>query len=193
MNPELLHLKRCDLAVCQAMCCYDGAYLEPDEPERLRAVVAAHPEHFAGLFAGDGVTEGQWRGVVRGSKTAVRPHAFSGSVLPAHFESTRCVFTEADGKCALQTLAVAQGQHPWAYKPRVCWLHPFHRGPFGPEPPPMATEDDPHQIEGYAGYTTFTHCGRHTSPEAGGEPWFVTCREEMAYAALVLEDLDDAG
>ena len=175
--PEV-RLRRCDLAECQAVCCYNGVFLQHDEEARIRMLVAAYPEHFADLLPDDFVVDGEWRGVVIGRKTVTRPHEYAGDVLPAHFKSTRCVFGHPDGKCSLQTLAVAHGHHPWSYKPRLCWLHPLiERGPRL-EPPPERPEDDVSRSEGFPGYVTSTPCGRH---DPAGEPWSTVCAEELAY------------
>jgi len=173
-------LVRCDLAACEAACCYDGVYLRPGEEARLVATVRAHPAFFAFLpepFVVDGV----WQDRIRGRKTAVRPHAYRGSDFPSHFASTRCVFAEAGGRCSLQVLAAQLGEHPWARKPRVCWLHPLREGPAGPVPPPADPGEDPdRRAPGYPGFVTATPCGRH---RADGAPWAEALAPELAYLA----------
>lgn len=173
-------LARCDLARCEAACCYDGVYLRPGEEAQLAATVRAHPAFFAFLpvpFVVDGV----WQDRIRGRKTAVRPHAYGSPAYPAHFAATRCVFAFPDGRCSLQVLATRLGEHPWARKPRVCWLHPLREGPDGPVPPPVDPREDPDRREpDYAGFVTATACGRH---RPDGEPWRQVLAAELVHFA----------
>ncbi|MGH7264111.1 MAG: hypothetical protein ACREMB_04545, partial [Candidatus Rokuibacteriota bacterium] len=97
----MTRLRRCDLAACEAMCCYDGAYLEPGEEQALTAAVRAHPGFFSFLPA-PFVVDGEWLGRLSGRKTAVRPHEYANPDFPPHFGSTRCVFAFDDGRCSLQ-------------------------------------------------------------------------------------------
>jgi hypothetical protein len=169
-------LARCDLTRCEALCCYDGVYLRPGEEAGLVATVRAHPEVFASLPE-PYVVDGRWKGEP-GRKTAVRPHAYRRADVPAHFARTRCVFAQPDGRCSLQLLAVARGEHPWALKPRACWLHPLRVGPDGLRPPPVDPADDPDRQPGYPGFVTFTDCGRH---RPDGAPWPDVLASEIAH------------
>jgi hypothetical protein len=170
-------LRRCDVAQCEAACCYDGVYLRPGEEAGLAATVRAHSEFFAFLpepFVVDGVWNGR-----PGRKTAVRPHVYRNPAYPVHFAPTRCVFAFDDGRCSLQVLAAARGEHPWARKPRVCWLHPLHEGPAGLVPPPVDPADDADRRPGYPGFVAFTDCGRH---RPDGLPWRQALAPELAHA-----------
>ncbi len=180
LEAERPSLRRCDLARCEAMCCYDGAYLRPGEEARLHETVRAHPDVFAFLPASY-VVDGAWQAKLLGRKTAVRPHRYAQPDFPAHFRQTRCVFALADGRCSLQVLAVRLGEHPWARKPRACWLHPLREGPHGPVPPPIDHAGDPDRWgEGYPGFVTYTACGRHRED---GAPWRAVLAAELAYYA----------
>ena len=165
-SPGAPRLQRCDLARCEAMCCYDGVYLGPGEEAALAATVRDHPAAFPVLPAAF-VVDGAWKGVP-GRKTAVRAHAYRAPGFPAHFARTRCVFALADGRCSLQVLAEALGEHPWARKPRACWLHPLHETPAGLVPPPVDPAADRDRWPGYPGFVSFTECGRH---RPDGRPW----------------------
>lgn len=178
--PDGARLRRCDLAACEAVCCHDGAWLTDDDEKRLRLAIRAAPEVFSGLPRVKVVTAGA--GVDRGRKTAVRPHVYRQR--PAHFTDTRCVFADPAGRCTLQLAAVQLGEHPWAYKPLACWLHPLRltAGADG-EPallPPALPGADPDAAPGYPGYATFTPCGRH---EPDAPPWTDTLADEIAYHA----------
>ena len=120
---EELRLRTCDPRACEARCCYDGVYLKDGEPERIRSAVASDPEFFAHLPESF-IVHGEWAGEP-GVKTAVRPHTFHSPDFPEHFNQTRCVFAFADGACSLQAFAASQGDDPWKYKPRGCWMYPF--------------------------------------------------------------------
>ena len=173
-------IRRCDLDLCEAACCYDGVYLRPGEEARLVATVRAHRAFFA-FLPEPFVVDGTWQNRIQGRKTAVHPHAYRNPAFPPHFARTRCVFARVDGRCSLQVLAVRLGEHPWARKPRACWLHPLRERPGGLAPPPVDPgEDADRQDPDYPGFTAFTECGRH---RADGLPWRMVLAEELAYWA----------
>lgn len=164
-------LAPCDLARCEGMCCHDGASLEAAEERALRRLVFARraelpdvPDRF--LVRGEG---GAW-------KTAVRPHDYADPDFPAHFPRTRCVFAKDDARCALQVLAAADGEHPWAYKPRACWMHPLRESATGPLPPPADPAADWDRADGYPGYVCHTRCGRD---DPAGVDWRVALAAEL--------------
>jgi hypothetical protein len=173
-----LRLRRCDIAHCEAACCYAGVFLRPGEEARLVETVRAHPEFFA-FLPERFVVDGAWN-ARPGRTTAVRPHLYRNPDYPAHFAQTRCVFGLEDGRCSLQVLALARGEHPWARKPRACWLHPLHEGPAGLVPPPVDPADDPDRHPDYPGFVAFTECGRH---RPDGHPWRDVLKEEWGQAS----------
>ena len=160
------------------MCCYDGVYLEPREEAFLRELVAKVPQLREGLPE-EFIVDGWWNGEYLGRKTAVRPQEYRNPEFPAHFTRTRCVFSDAQGYCRLESFARARGQHPWTFKPSVCWMFPLHDSEDGvPEPPPVDPADDPFRTETYPGHTTTTYCGRH---QPGGRPWREALAAEIDY------------
>jgi hypothetical protein len=170
-------LKICDVRECEAMCCYDGAYLLEGEEEflsellqKVPALRAAVPDAF--------IVDGWWNGERLGRKTATRPQDYSNPAYPAHFTRTRCVFSDAIGYCRLESFARARGQHPWTYKPAVCWLHPLQDDSGTPEAPVASPAEDPYRTPAYPGYSCFTSCGRHCSD---GQPWKQALRGEIEY------------
>jgi hypothetical protein len=172
-----LRLKSCDVRQCEAMCCYDGAYLLEGEEafldELLRRVPelrAAVPEQY--------VMDGWWAGEKLGRKTATRPQVYRNPEYPAHFTRTRCVFSDEAGYCRLESFARARGQHPWTYKPAVCWLHPLQEEGGEPEAPVTSEARDPYRTADYPGYSPFTACGR---PRADGVPWKQALAKEIGY------------
>ena len=182
-DSDSLCLQACDVTRCEAMCCYDGVYLEPQEEQFLHELVARLPALRAHLPA-EYIVEGYWNGEHLGRKTATRPQEYKSSAFPAHFTRTRCVFGDAQGFCELEKLARSRGQHPWTFKPAVCWQFPLHETDGEPEPPPMHGRDDPHRTKGYPGYSTIVPCGRHT-PD--GKPWREAIRGELDYLAAASE------
>ena len=178
MTPRA-RLLPCDLAVCEGMCCHDGAWLEPSEVQPLRALLfRARRERWPALAH---VPE---RVLVREGgawKTATAPHSYTHA-LPAHFPSTRCVFALPDARCGLQVAAVAAGEHPWRWKPRACWMHPLREradadGTLQPLAPPADPAEDWDRAEGYPGYTCFTRCGTHSEE---GKAWEDALAGELA-------------
>jgi hypothetical protein len=171
-------LRVCDHRACEARCCYDGVYLKEGEPERIRAAVASDPEYFAHL-PDDFVVDGEWPGL-SGPKTAVRPHTYHSPDFPEHFNQTRCVFAFADGGCSLQAFAAKQGEDPWKYKPRGCWMHPLRIIDGAPTPPRSALERDRDFLgQRYPGYAAYTPCGQERND---GRPWDQTLQAEIRRA-----------
>jgi hypothetical protein len=168
-------LEYCDLAQCEGMCCSDGGFLLEEEAARIHKVVKANPAHFRHLPKRY-IVHGEWEGQV-GPKTAVRAYQYRSK--PAHFNNTRCVFAEADGKCSLQTLAIKQGKHKWTYKPAGCWLFPLHADEQGLVSPPRTRKADPNNLgPHYPGFSTFTPCGKH---RPDGKVWWIVLKEEVQY------------
>jgi len=178
-NRDGLKLCVCDVTRCEAMCCYDGVYLEPQEEAFLRELVERVPALRAHLPE-DFIVDGWWQGEPLGRKTATRPHDYRNPDFPAHFARTRCVFADAQGFCELEKLALSRGQHPWTFKPSTCWLFPLHEDQGVPEPPPVDAADDPYREPGYPGYATFVSCGRH---DPQGQAWRVALAREIGYLA----------
>ncbi|MGH8019590.1 MAG: DUF3109 family protein [Opitutaceae bacterium] len=172
-RPGPVRLERCDLRQCEAMCCYDGAYLEPDDEERIAAALKHYPEFFRHLPT-EYIVEENWRGFGTGRKTAKRPWAYRRKI-PAHFTATRCVFTDDNGCCTLESAARAHDLHPWTFKPTTCFLFPMPAN--DPDCEPVRPGEDPHDLGSeYPGYATIIDCGKHR-PE--GRPWREVLREEF--------------
>jgi len=162
-----LRLCNCDVRECEAMCCYDGAFLEAQEEQFLHELLAKVPQLRAKL-PDPYIVDGYWDGEYLGRKTAARPHEYRNAQFPAHFTRTRCVFADAVGLCELEKFARARGQHPWTFKPSVCWLFPMQESAGQPVAPVADQREDPFQLADYPGYETIVNCGRH---DAAGRPW----------------------
>lgn len=127
VNPRMLNaeaLQRCKLGECKGACCVFGVWVdlrEVDDIMRNANTILPHmPE--------DARTPGEWFAAVEDDDK----RSPSGRVIhtavenrPDHYKGTACIFCLADGKCALQVAAVANGMHPWRFKPFYCVLHPL--------------------------------------------------------------------
>lgn len=102
----------CELQKCRATCCHDGVVLTTEEAEGLRK-----------LGGGEGLEVLPSGKVKTRTREANRDELAEG--FPSHFQKTRCVFLDDQFRCRWQLLAVAEGRHPWFYKPTSCWLHPL--------------------------------------------------------------------
>lgn len=179
-------LRLCTLEGCQGMCCYDGVCLDEDEEHYLTAILEAHPLHFKPL----GITrENAFEDAVfidtDTRKTATRKHKYPKHVgFPKHFEKTSCVFRHEDGRCSLQALAMEHGEHPWAYKPLSCWLHPISLERNDRTILWLPTKGrDPLKDDKFPGYAPYTQCGEHC---AGGQPAYEVLRQELETLGAVV-------
>lgn len=170
-------LSPCDVGHCEAMCCYDGAYLLDGEEAFLEELVAKVPE-LRDTLPATRIVDGVWAGESLGRKTATRPQHYANPEFPAHFTRTRCVFSDATGWCRLESFARARGQHPWTYKPAICWMHPLQEEDGKPVAPVPSVRADPYRTPDYPGYACFTACGR---PRDDGLPWRQALANEIAY------------
>ncbi|SMP01484.1 Tetratricopeptide repeat-containing protein [Laceyella tengchongensis] len=176
-------IKRC-LMKCEALCCYDGVYLLDGEEEKLKETVKNYPAYFTHLPE-EFVVDGNWRDLMVGRKTAVRPHQYQTDSYPIHFEPTRCVFTDENGLCSLQKVATDLDYHPWKFKPLACWAFPLRLVDGKITGPPEKDEQDPDYVdETYPGYMKFVPCGCHHDQ---GESWVELYKQEIWYLDWVLK------
>lgn len=162
----------CDLARCRGMCCHDGVYLGAEE----QAVIGAQ-------FEGDFFEK---RGGKSKTRTLPADGAQLGEGFPSHFPKTRCVFLDESHHCQLQSRALAEGKHPWYWKPFPCWLHPLGFRKGDPSQRPMLSlptrESDPAEESGYPGFASCTTCGVR---DEGGQPAWQTLRAEFAFLSEI--------
>ena len=163
-NPKL---RKCDMKKCQGFCCYDGVYLSATEEERLRKIIQTHTNEFP-LSVDDYFTDGNWHDRVKGRKTAVVKFKYP-SHFSSHFNQTKCIFSDKEGLCAFQKLAIKEGLHPWSYKPLACCLFPLVERNGVLIPPPNNGEKDDYYIdETYQGFINCLYCGQDCS---NGKDW----------------------
>jgi len=115
-----LRLCRCDLSVCEAMCCYAGVHLLSTEAVMVQSLMEKHKAFFSFLpEAPLERTRDSW-------KTATKPHEYKNPNFPVEFTRTRCVFCMEDAKCSLQVISELEGYDSWYFKFMACWLHPLY-------------------------------------------------------------------
>lgn len=173
LSVDTVRLQRCDISACEALCCHDGAYIEPKDERRIVAAMERWPDFFRDVPE-DPIVEENWRGMGAGRKTATRPWRYRREI-PAHFPATRCVFAEDNGFCSLESVARAHGLHPWTFKPVTCFMFPLTED--DPVKGPAAPGEDPFDLgSSYPGYATMVDCGQH---RPDGRPWGEVLREEL--------------
>jgi hypothetical protein len=175
-------VRACELERCRATCCHDGVHLSTEEAAGIIELLERQAQtlrDFGLELPAEPVlaVDGGWKTAVR----AARPGELAED-YPAHFPRTRCVLLDPQGRCGLQRFAVAEGRHPWYYKPLTCWIHPLALRPMTrdrdrPELTVHGPEDDPQRTAGYAGFASCTHCGR---PDAAGASARVVLAAELA-------------
>ena len=182
-------LKRCQLAECQATCCYDGAFLGREEAEVIEGLLSGEADFIAeaGLELPKEVLEpADWRVSGAEPRTALRESKNSERIdgFPGHFSDTECVFLAADRRCVLQVLSEARGHHPWYWKPFACWMHPITFLEGRSRKIYLPDQDHDTQAEaGYPGFTAYTPCG---APAPGGEPAWRALAEELEFLGSIL-------
>lgn len=128
VDPGLLEaraLGRCRLEECQSYCCSGGVWIHLRQVEDI----LAHQDLVLPQMPTDRQDPSQWfdgthepdddypeAGPCTG--TAVVPDA-------THPAGKTCIFLRPDRLCALQAAGMANGEHPWRYKPFYCALHPL--------------------------------------------------------------------
>lgn len=178
-------LAACSLAHCRGTCCTEGVYLNPEVAAVLRDVVRRNEDLFKelGLDLSRPLIVAEAEGRVTHHRTALYPRPFHGRVdgYPPHFHDTACSFLLEDGRCALQSLAIARGLHPWHFKPLACWLHPISITASGVELPDELS--DPYREGDGGGFSSQTFCGR---TEPCGRPAHQVLRPELDFLGAIL-------
>ena len=107
----------CSMAGCNAECCKGGVWADPKERDNIMTHAAMIQRH---MDAGQEHRPDYWFELQE-----VKDSDFpSGSAIGTRASETGCVFLKADGKCVLQTTAVAEGMDRFALKPFYCVAYP---------------------------------------------------------------------
>ena len=171
-NPKL---KKCDMQKCKGFCCYDGVYITDEEEKRLRKIICNHPDYF-NLPVDDYFVNGNWHNRVKGRKTATKNFSYPDN-FPKHFSQTKCIFSDSEGLCAFQKLAIKEKKHPWTYKPLACCLFPLIEKNGKLIPPPNKGQTDDYYIdENYPGFVNCLYCGQDCKD---GDKWQKTLNDEI--------------
>lgn len=174
--PDEPNLRYCDMNKCPGFCCYDGAYLVEGEELKIKKFIKENRQLFSHKIQ-EYFMDGEWEGE-KGRKTSIRPFQYDDR-FPGHFEKTRCIFGDDNGICELQKNATLLDMHPWAYKPKACWLFPMDISNGQIAPPPLNKEDDPNNLgEDYPGYVSCLRCG---IPSDEGMCWKKVYKQEILY------------
>lgn len=129
VHPGLLEarpMRRCELVECQSYCCSGGVYIHTRQADDILAhqeLIKPHlpPERRDATqwFEGDEGLDTDYPQAGPGTGTAVVPD-------PTHPAGQTCIFLLPESRyCALQAAGMANGEHPWRYKPFYCALHPL--------------------------------------------------------------------
>ena len=165
-------LRTCQLVRCKGMCCHDGVFVGKEE----QRVIASKLE-------GDFFEASKGRTKTR---TISASEEMLGEGYPAHFPKTRCVFLDEQHHCRLQSLAMAEGKHPWFWKPFPCWLHPLGFQRNGSSGRPILSlpieERDPACAKAYPGFASYTTCGRR---DESGPPAWQTLQAELGFLSEI--------
>lgn len=171
-NPKL---KKCDMLKCKGFCCYDGVYISAEEEKRLREIINNHKDYF-NLSADSYFEDGNWHNKVKGRKTATREFIYPDN-FPKHFNQTKCIFSDDEGLCAFQKLAIKEGKHPWIYKPLACCLFPLVEKNGQAVPPPNKNQPDDYYVdENYKGFINCLYCGQDCDD---GQNWQDVLKDEL--------------
>jgi hypothetical protein len=166
-------LAACGPPGCPGVCCTHGVTLNEEEALVVAQLARRHADALRRLVP-DLPAEPVVRDPDGAARTALKPRALRGTVAdyPPHFPDAACAFLGPTARCALQDLAVARGEAPWAYKPLACWLHPVVLTADEIRLPDAAT--DPHP----GGFASQTPCGRAA---ACGRPAHAVLAPELAH------------
>lgn len=179
-------LRLCEMEDCRGMCCYDGVCLDESEEHYITAIVNAHPNHFKklGITVDNAFEDAEFLGSPT-RKTATKPCTYPEKVeFPEHFEDTSCIFRHKDGRCSLQALAMEHGEHPWAYKPPSCWLHPISLERDDQSILWLPTRGKDHVVdEDYPGYSSYTRCGECV---VGEQPAYESLKPELDVLGAII-------
>jgi len=159
--------QRCITTECQSWCCTGGVWIDSWEKEKILAQAEKVKPHLP-----EGRRdETRWFDGERDNHLDFPSGWGEGTAVvddPTHPAGTTCIFLRpADRYCALQTASIANGDHPWSFKPFYCILHPL-----------TIEHDHLHLDDANEIYHEGGHCQR---PHDRETPLFVTFRAELEH------------
>lgn len=185
-NQKQIKIARCNYKICEARCCYDGVYLQPDEVDVITNVVNSNPDYFS-FLPKDYIIKSKWNDV-EGYKTATKPYSYKRLDFPKHFNQTRCVFALNDGACSLQKYAMDKNLDFFTFKPLACQLFPLEGNKGNILPPSLNYKLDKYFLGvNYPGYTNYTPCGINRTD---GEDWIDVLKKEISIYNNYIQNRD---
>lgn len=122
---EVRPMRRCQLDECQSYCCSGGVYIAVSQAEDIRA----HAERIQPHLPEERRNPAQWFAMETepdDDHPSGEPTTWTNVIEDAtHPAGQTCIFLRPDRLCALQAAGIAEGEHPWRYKPYYCALHPL--------------------------------------------------------------------
>lgn len=121
VNDNILQSKfatGCSMAGCNAVCCKGGVWLDPGERDNILAHAPLVQRY---MDAGQEHRPEYWFD----NEVFTDTDFPSGKAVATHSNEKGCVFLKADGKCVLQTAAIAEGMNAFALKPFYCVAYPI--------------------------------------------------------------------
>ncbi len=123
---EARPMRRCELVECQSYCCSGGVYIHHRQVDDILAhqdlikpLLPPERRDASQWFEGDEGLDEDYPEAGTGTGTAVVED-------PTHPAGQTCIFLLPESRyCALQSAGMAQGEHPWRFKPFYCALHPL--------------------------------------------------------------------
>ena len=105
------------MANCNSQCCQGGVWADPAERDNILAHAAIIQRH---MDADQERSPEKWF-----ENNVVADADFpSGNAVGTRANERGCVFLKDDGKCVLQTTAIAEGMNAFALKPFFCVAFP---------------------------------------------------------------------
>ena len=94
------------------------------------------------------------------------------------------IFSDDNGLCILQKIAIRENIHEWSYKPTACIMFPLVVRSGQIVPPPNKDQPDDYYIgENYPGYINCLYCGRDCND---GQNWRKVLDKEIQYFKNVI-------
>ena len=103
---------------CDGMCCSFGVYVDTDEYQNILANADSIKKYFDETQTTD---VSLWF-----EKEFIADSDFpSGKCIGTEVFNDKCVFLNKNKKCTLQQMSIAEGKHPWEFKPYFCITYPL--------------------------------------------------------------------
>lgn len=110
-------VKACDICNCSGECCYYGVYTDKLEHDRIMEMKDRIIEV---------MDDSQTKDFNKWFEAPEKDEDFdSGIAYGTEVHNGKCVFLDKQGFCTLQSVAMANSEFKWKYKPLYCILFPL--------------------------------------------------------------------